>query len=121
MGVYHYVDSLDLKGSPQVSVGFSRLKENGDDGDTFYLDWIVLDNGQVDLNDGDYEFKWMGDFESDLLFLQDMGVRGRIEISSEFHDYFRFVLDDEGVKYFTGQVIYGKFPDGSVTKDSIKL
>jgi len=121
MGVYYNVDGFDLKGSPQVSRGFSRLKENGGDGDTFYLDWILLDDGEVDLLDGRDEFKSMGDFECDLLFLHELGVRGYIETVSEHHDFCRFELDDEGVKRFVGAVAYCETPEGVVNRESLKL
>jgi len=121
MGLYYTVENWDLKASPEVSKGFSRLKENGGDGDTFYLDWIVLDTAEVDLNDGCYEFKLMGDFECDLLFLQELGVCGYVEIASEFHDFLRFELDAEGVKRFVGAVVYGETPEGVVNRESLKL
>ncbi len=110
MGHYCWVRDFDLKISEDISDALDDTE--------FYLRWTWID-GQVDLDDG-HTFKWSEMFERDLLFLQEMGVRGDIDVGDDFDSFNLYKLTDEGVKRFVGSVIYPDVPD-EILGDTVKL
>ncbi len=114
MGFYVYVCNLNLK--PMNGDISKALKDS-----EFFLEWGIDKDGSLDLNDS-YSFKWSEYFERDLLFLQELGVRGDLEINDDFSAYTLYKLKDKAVEVYGGDIVYPEAYSHKLEKnDTLKL
>jgi hypothetical protein len=110
MGYYLTVVDQDLKSEKDISAELNKyLKEQ-----KLYLIW-GWGNGYVGLDDG--YFKWKEEFFGDLNILKDLGVRGYLTAYGEEGEYYKYQIDDEGVKEYYGSVVFSNEPEKVIKKE----
>lgn len=111
MGYYETITEMNLTCDKNISKKVIDMSEKGG----FYQDWQVDEHrckpGSFELSVIDYYFKWSDEFIRDLLQLQKLGVRGKVVMRGEEGEYYKYVIDDEGVKDFYGEVVFPETPD----------
>lgn len=110
MGYYVQVEFINLKAKEPV---LSEMRDK-----EFYRDWTQQDDGTIDLSD-ETSFKGCQEFEKYLLMLQELGVRGDVELSGENREWFKYELTDDGVYYFLSSIVYKR--DHKIRLDTVKL
>jgi hypothetical protein len=114
MGYYITIVENNLKCKKDIS----RELGKAFDEDEFYLNW-QWENGYVGLDE--YYFKWNSRFIRDLLILKDLNVRGYCTSYGEEGEYYKYVINRNGVKEFSGRVVYPKKPESIYkSKDDVK-
>jgi hypothetical protein len=104
MGYYITIVENSLKSRKDISPELKKAFDH----DEFYIDW-QWDNGHVRFDEN--YFKWDNRFIKDLLMLKDLKVRGYCTGYGEEGEYYKYVINRNGVKEFHGRVAYPKKPE----------
>ena len=66
-------------------------------------------------------YKWTEEFLKDLIVLKDLSVRGHLTAYGEEGEYYKYQIDDEGLKEYYGSVVFSEKPEKIIkNKDDIK-
>lgn len=114
MGYYITIAEHELKYEKDISEEIDKYLENNE----FYLP-LNYGNGFMDFDER--YFKWSNEFIKDLLVLKNLGVRGHITCYGEEGEYYKYEVNDEGIKEYYGSVVFPENPDNIIkSKDDIK-
>lgn len=114
MGYYVTITEQDFKCEKDISAELDEYLKS----QKLYLPWEYGD-GYVDLDEG--YFKWDNEFLKDLLILRNLGVYGQLTCYGEEGEYYKYEIDDEGVKEYYGSVAFSEKPEKILkTEDDIK-
>jgi hypothetical protein len=107
MGYYVTLEFSELKFTDEIGRKYAQKLQ---DKDELYLDWVFLKDKPIHVDEA--YFKWIEDLViKDLQALRGLGVRGWVEFAGEEHQWFKYVLDEGGVKFFSARVVYDKEPE----------
>lgn len=104
MSYYITITEQGLRSKRDISKELDECLEEG----RLYFVWQHGD-GYVDLDEG--YFKWDDEFLKDLLVLKGLGVRGCLACYGEEGEYYKYEIDDEGVKEYLGSIVFPEKPD----------
>lgn len=114
MGYYMIIAENNLKAKKDLNKELDQKYDLNE----LYLPWRCQEN-YLEL-DEDY-FKWNREILRDFLVLRDMGVRGHMSFYGEEGEYYKYVINRNGVKEYYGRVVYPKKPKKIYrSKDDVK-
>jgi hypothetical protein len=101
MGYPISIDTVDLRCYRDIRPALARE-------DLWYVGYYQ-EKGHVHVSNRDFN----GDeaFITDLLQLRELGVRGYVITVDQDDDWTKYVLKDEGVEEYNGQVVFSKKPE----------
>lgn len=101
MGYSVSIAEMDLRSSRDIRQELARE-------DLWHLSYYQEEEGRIEVTDRC--FNWDEAFITDLLTLRDLGVRGYVIVVDQDDDWTKYVLKDEGVEEYSGQVVFSEKP-----------
>jgi hypothetical protein len=75
----------------------------------WFLGYYQEEEGRIEVTDRC--FRWDEAFITDLLTLRELGVRGYVITVDQDDDWTKYMLKDEGVEEYSGQVVFSEKPE----------
>ena len=101
MGYSVAIAEIDLRSSHDIRQELARE-------DLWHLGYYQEEEGRIEVTDRC--FKWDEAFLTDLLTLRELGVRGYVIIIDQDDDWTKYVLKDERVEEYSGQIVFSEKP-----------
>jgi hypothetical protein len=102
MGYTVSIAEMDLRSSRDIRQELARE-------DLWFLGYYQEEEGRIEV--ADRCFRWDEAFITDLLTLRELGVRGYVITVDQDDDWTKYVLKDEGVEEYSGQVVFSENPE----------